>query len=124
MSVLKRTRATAKIGRGRQGWWFVPVTLPSGQRKDLPCVHKQWVQMAEGRMRYQDPWHGLSLDDPRLLKCIEAMNDHGLVVLTDDEYNPDHPTAGGRFRRKGYIAVYKVANPCWWGFGDRPPTIV
>ena len=111
MSVPKRTRETAKIGRGRQGWWFVPVTFRNGESKVLPCVHKQWVQMANGEMRYQDPWHGLSLDDPRLLKQIESINNNGLVALTDDDYFPEFAAGGGRFSRKGYIAVYKVDNP-------------
>jgi hypothetical protein len=79
--------------RGHQGSWFARIG-----DEDVPCVWARW----RGGDHYHDP--GAVLGEGKWVKYVKAIEELKQVALTRQREE------NGKWRRNGYIAMYKVAN--------------
>ncbi len=87
----------AKKALGRMGSWFATIDGES-----LPCVHDYWCRA----MKYNDT--GLQPGEEKAEELVAAIKQCLRVVLTRSQLID--PKDLSRFKRKGYIAVFGVAN--------------
>ena len=80
---------------GVRGSWFAEV-----DGEALPCVHKYWWSNG----RYHDPFP--NDDSKKEEEFVNAIREKQRVILTTDDVFDN----GTKFKRTGYIALYKVAN--------------
>lgn len=78
--------------KGNQGNWFAKVGA-----EDIPCLLKMWLKMPD----YHDPY--AKPGEPKWDKYVSALHTLKRAVLTEN-------AADGTYSRKGYIAVYEIAD--------------
>jgi hypothetical protein len=84
--------------RGHAGQWWAKI-----DGKKIPCVHNYW---RKGR-QYDDD--GLYTNNPKHVDFVEEIRLLGRVILCDSILK-EKLARGGKFRRRGYIALWTVKN--------------
>jgi hypothetical protein len=106
---------TVIIGKGRQGDWFLPVTI-NGVEHRLPTAHMGRTYTHDGRLHYHEPhWAEPRASNGRSTakqcrETMDALREHQMVVLTRDETTFDRNGAILKNTRKATVGVHRVEN--------------
>lgn len=92
--------------KGTRGKWSVDVKFDDGTELELPCLHKIFWPRGDVFYEARNPSWDEHWD--RHVKLIDAVRQHGMMVMTDDEVEYDKRGQPIAFKRRGYVGVYAV----------------